>query len=501
MKLYIFLFLFSAIFLGSCSQYLEVSPTDRLIQTDFWRTREHSEAALIGIYNQLTNSNLYGDVAMIGMEAATPNAFTYNNTGGGGFIAQGIHDAANNGIINNKWGACYTGIGRANTLLDNVGNIKMEESIKKRHIAEAKFLRALYYHNLWIFYGGVPLILETPNIEKHGALPRNSADEVYNQIIKDCDEAIIDLPILGITKGNASKGAALALKARTMLYKGNYQGAAAAANQVISGNTYSLFANYRDLFQLDREGNQEVIFDVQFKFPEFAHSMDITLTDFNSIAPLPDLLNDYYMTDGFPASKSSLYNPRSPYENRDSRLSQTNILPNTLFRARMVTPTQFGFTGIGQKKYTVYKDNEVGTTIAGGQSQINYMVFRYADILLMYAEAQNEVAGADASVYDALNLIRRRSGMPDFPPNLNKEAMRAEIRHERRIELAGEGLYYHDIRRWRTAEVVMNADIFNFNNSKIGTRKFNKERDYLWPIPTIVSERNPNLVQNAGYGR
>lgn len=499
MKKYILIFL--TVVLGSCSDFLDVSPSDRLTQVDFWKTRQHAEAALVGTYNALLNANIYGGVAMIAMEAATPNAFTYDNTGGGGFIAQGIHDAANNGIINNKWGACYTGIGRANTLLDNISGIAMDEATKKRYAAEAKFLRALFYQNLWTYYGGVPLILETPNLEKQEALPRNKADDVYAQIIKDCDEAVVDLPQLGTTKGHASKGAALALKARTMLYKGDFQGAATAAKQIIDSKSYALFADYRELFQLDKEGNSEVIFDVQFKNPEFTHSMDITLTDFNSIAPLPDLLNDYYLTDGFPASQSKLFDPKKPYDNRDPRMNQTNILPGTTFRAKTVLANTFGFTGIGQKKYTVYKDNEAGTTIASGLSELNYMIFRYADVLLMFAEAQNEVTGPNQAVYDALNLVRKRAGMPNFPTGLTKDQMRAEIRHERRIELAGEGLYYHDIRRWGTAEKVMNTDIFNFAGGKIGTRKFNKDRDYLWPVPTIVLQNNAALEQNPGYGK
>ncbi len=492
-------FLGLTLMLAGCSDFLDINPTDRYSQTTYWKTREQAEAALLGIYNPLITSNLYAEV--VTLEAATPNHYTYNNTGGAGFIAQGIHDAANNPTINNKWGACYQGIGRANTLLDNIGGITMEEATKKRYIGEAKFLRALYYHNLWVFYGGVPLILETPNVEKHGQLPRNTADEIQAQIVKDCDEAIVDLPVTVDSKGKASKGAALALKARTLLYAGKWAEAATASKAIIDAKTYSLFADYRELFQLDKENNAEVIFDVQFKFPEFTHSTDIILTDFNSTAPLPDLLNDYYMRDGLPASKSPLFDAKAPYANRDPRLNQTLVLPGTTFRARTVTATTFGFTGIGQKKYTVYKDTEAGTTIAGGQSQINYMVFRYADALLMYAEAQNEAVGPDATVYDAINQIRKRAVMPNLATGLTKDQMRAEIRHERRIELAGEGVYYHDIRRWRTAEVVMNVDIFNFAGAKLGTRKFNKDRDYLWPIPTIVTQLNPNLTQNPGYGK
>jgi hypothetical protein len=228
--------------------------------------------------------------------------------------------------------------------------------------------------------------------------------------------------------------------------------------------------------------------------------MDISFTDFNAIAPLPDLLNDYYMTDGLPASQSTLFDSKKPYLNRDPRMNQTNILQGSIFRAKTVLANTFGFTGIGQKKYTVYKDSEVGTTIAGGLSELNYMVFRYADVLLMYAEAQNEVGGSSQAVYDVLNLVRKRAGMPNFTLGMTKEQMRSEIRHERRIELAGEGLFYHDIRRWRTAEKVMNTDVFNFVGGKIGTRKFNKNRDYLWPIPTVVLQNNIALEQNPGYG-
>ncbi len=488
-----------ALALVGCSDFLDVNPTDRYTQTTYWKTREQAEAALFGAYNALTNNNVYGDP--ISIEAASSNHYTYDNTGGAGFIAQGIHDAANDGAINNKWGACYVGVGRANTLLDNVGQVAMDDATKKLFIAEAKFLRALFYQQLWAYYGGVPLILETPNLEKQGNLPRSSAEQVQAQIVKDCDEAIADLPLVASNKGRASKGAAYALKARTLLYAGKWAEAATAAKAVIDAKTYSLFPDYRELFQLDKEGNQEVIFDVQFKFPEFTTSIDIILTDFNSIAPLPDLLTEYYMKDGLPASISPLFDARKPYDNRDPRMNQTLILPGTQFRGKTVLPNTFGFTGIGQKKYTAYKDNEAAATIAAGQSQINYLVFRYADVLLMYAEAQNEAVGPDASVYSALNLIRGRAGIAAVTPGLTKEQLRTEIRHERRIELAGEGLYYHDIRRWRTAEVVMNTDIFNFEGKKIGTRKFNKDRDYLWPIPTIVTQLNPNLVQNPGYGK
>jgi len=129
------------------------------------------------------------------------------------------------------------------------------------------------------------------------------------------------------------------------------------------------------------------------------------------------------------------------------------------------------------------------------------MVIRYADVLLMYAEAENEAQGPDASVYNALNLIRQRAGLNPYlvPAGLSQSQMRDFIRHERRIELALEGFYYLDIRRWKTAEQVMNVTIYNSQNQAILTRSFNRDRDYWWPIPQTQRDVNPNLDQNPNY--
>ena len=129
------------------------------------------------------------------------------------------------------------------------------------------------------------------------------------------------------------------------------------------------------------------------------------------------------------------------------------------------------------------------------------MVLRYGDLLLMYAEAQNEAAGPDASVYAAVNSIRQRAGLLPYevPAGKSKEEMREIIRRERRIELAAEGYYYTDIRRWKTAEVVMNATIFNSQNLPIVKRTFNPARDYWWPVPQTQRDLNPALTQNPGY--
>lgn len=203
------------------------------------------------------------------------------------------------------------------------------------------------------------------------------------------------------------------------------------------------------------------------------------------------------MKDGKSIQESPLYDPAKPYENRDPRLHQTIVIPGYMYRGGIVNMTKYFSTGFGFKKYTTYKDNVSQSSITN--SEINFIVLRYADILLMYAEAQNEVAGSDASVYDALRLIRLRAGIPDVPAGLSKDQMREVIRRERRIELAGEARYYNDIRRWRTAEVVLNGTDLNSKGQVVQKRSFNPQRDYLWPIHAITIQDNRALEQNPGY--
>lgn len=153
-------------------------------------------------------------------------------------------------------------------------------------------------------------------------------------------------------------------------------------------------------------------------------------------------------------------------------------------------------TGFGIKKYTSYEDNESKPLVE--IAAYNFILIRYAEVLLTYAEAQNEAVGPDQSVYDAINQLRRRPDiqMPDVPAGLTKEEMREVIRRERRIELAFEGLYYSDVKRWKTIEQENNGFVHNYLGEEVDKRGFNPNRDYLWPIPYNETVLNPNLEQN-----
>ncbi|VTQ04531.1 RagB/SusD family nutrient uptake outer membrane protein [Sphingobacterium daejeonense] len=487
----------------ACDSYLDTVPTDRFTQETYWNSKEKIEAALIGSYSVLNNANsFFAAPNMVYLDALTPNTYQYN--GDWNLISRGLHDA-NTGKFNSTWNQCYEGIGRVNNILANIDKVELQSKDKERYIAEAKFLRALFYFPLWNLYGGAPLITEAPDLESQRDLGRSSEEDLLKQILSDLNDAskegVLAKSYSGLEKGRATIGAVLSFKARVLLYAGQWNEAAITAKKVIELNEYELFPDYRGLFLLENEGNKEVIFDIQYAYPEFAHSLDVSLDQQLGSSPLPELIDAYYAIDGKPISKSSLYDKTSPYKNRDSRLHATVVLPGSIFKGSVVATNQYPSTGAGLKKYTIYKDLEKPLAVqTSGTSELNYIVLRYADVLLTYAEAQNEIAGPSDDIFNALDKIRDRVGMARINRDLNKDELRKEIRHERRVEFAGEGLYYFDIRRWKIASQVLNTEIYHLNGNRIDSRAFRENRDYLWPIPSLAIQNNDQLIQNPNYG-
>ena len=506
--------------IGSCKkERLDTQPDYKYNEGNFWESAAATEAALSGCYNPLTMDGLFGGEATpLWEETASPNAYNYSNSMGYNLIAEGRQQSSNSGIIAQRWHDSYTGIGRCNTFLANVDKVAMTESIKTRMKGEARFLRGLYYFMLANYYGGVPLILDPPNLEAQKSLPRNPRAEVIAQILKDLDSAALVLPLKYSKSdiGRATKGAALGLKARVLLYEaspllnpsneiGKWTAAADAAKAVmdLAGTGYGLFSDYRGLFLPQNENNKEVIFDVQYIFPGLGTSFDLIGKQYNTNAPLLDLARAYQMKNGLAITDpASGYNPAKPYANRDPRLYGTVFFPGDTLMEVPVTNSRFAVTGFGMKKYTIYDKGPAPTgqsDLKSGQSETNFIILRYADILMMYAEARNEAMGPDQTIFAALNAIRKRVNMPDISVTASKADLREIIRHERRIEFAGEALYYNDVRRWKTAENVLNATIYTYNGDAIETRKFVPSRDYWWPIPLTETDLNPALEQNTGY--
>ena len=487
------------LFLTSCKDDLLINPSNQYTEETFWKTEIDALAGLSGCYNALYGTpNWFYETDMI-----TSNGQAYNESNGTDAVARGAHTPIT-GLINDRWTSAYRGIGRANILLNKIEEITFTSNLKPRIIGEAKFLRAYYYHGLVDVFGGVPLILDIPNAETQSALPRDSKDKVIQQILKDLDDAIAVLPnsyTATSDLGRVTKGAALALKARVLLYNEQWGDAAATAKQLMDLKIYSLFPNYRELFLLANERNSEVIFNIEYQSPGFVHNLDNNSYTLNRPAPTRNLADVYLMKDGKTKETSSEYDPGKPFDNRDPRLLQTMYTVGYIFNGRLTTKAHVVTTGFGLKKYTDLTDNDAKEAPKRNNCEINLILIRYAEVLLTYAEAQNEAVGPDQSVYDAIKTLRKRASvnMPELSPNLNKDEMREEIRRERRVELAFEGIYYSDIKRWKTAEIENNGPMYNYLNQVISTRVFNKDRDYLWPVPSNQIQLNPNLTQNPNW--
>lgn len=499
--LHILLTVWISFFMVACSLNLESSLS--YDDKEFWETKADFDAALTGCYNALYEKYLFGgDATPLFFETITPNAFNYNNSHGFGVIAEGTYTSSNSSVINGRWKACYGLIGRCNTLIDKIKPFQMEPGEKQRMVAEALFLRAMGYFFLTWHYGDVPLILEMPDEEKHGKLPRTDKLLIVKQVMADLDSAAVYLPVhyQATGTGRATWGAATALKCRVCLYNQCWKEAEEAAGEIIESGIYDLFPDYRSLFLAENENNREVIFDIRFTQGDVCHSADVILQLHNTSAPLLDLIKAYQMTDG------SEYLDRQPlYKHRDPRFYATIVYPGALFLGKTVENNTFMITGYCFKKYTRYDKEDQPVVSLFGHSDINYIYMRYADILLSYAEARNErLMKPDKAVCDALNQVRSRQGV-DMPAYrlenaATQDEMRKRIRLERRVEFAGEGLYYFDIIRWRTAENLMNCEVLRYDGVKIMRRYFNPAKNYLWPVPDLQIRANPNLLpNNPGY--
>lgn len=419
------------------------------------------------------------------------------------------------------------------------------------YIGEAKYFRARAYYNLLQRYGGVPLIFKTLDIDSPELqAPQATREEVVEAIYADLDDAILKLKTrtqLGTADyGRISKTAALTLKAQVALFEGTrskFHGygnptkhltiAKDAAKLVIQSGEHSLFTNYFQLWQYEGEGiaNRETILVRQYGknlIQSTVFHASQRLLEQGLASPTKALVDAYLMKDGLPYTKSPLYRiPTKSVEvftNRDPRMGAKILKEGDAFSGS-VPVFKIPSLSLVKTGYT----NRLYQNIADWNSQRSFIdmpITRYAEVLLIYAEATYELTEtiSDADLDLSINLLRQRPtvGMPKLTNafvSSNGLNMRDEIRRERRIELALEGYRYWDLMRWKTAEIELPKDVLgslffteygttvkplvNSDNyilvHRSSARKFNPAKDYLWPFPTNERALNPNLKQNPNW--
>lgn len=436
------------------------------------------------------------------------------------------------------WTFNYAAIRKCNVLLSRIEAVPGDNARKNRYKGEALFIRAFCYSELVKTYGGVPLILVAQNITDDLLVPRNTYQECVDQVVKDCDAATAILPASfgSADLGRATKGAALSVKAKTYLYQASplnnpsnnlaiWQSAAASAKAVMDLNGYSLYPNYYNLF-FDK-ANPEVIFARQFQKPQIASPISYTLGmsagigdgTWGGFAPTQNLVDAYEMTNGkLITDPTSGYDAQNPYKNRDTRLDKTVLHDGSPWKGTTIQTYEGGNanqssnndrsrTSYGLKKFM---DESLVTAAQVYQGQDNNWIFyRYADVLLMYAEAQNEAVGPDGSVYSAINQVRQRAGQPGLPSGLSQSQMRDRIHNERRVEMVFEESRFWDVRRWKQGMTYFNGPVNRIKIIKTGSvltytvepyeNRTYKEYQNVFPIPQFEMDKNPKLKQNLGY--
>lgn len=504
---------------SSCKDsFLETAPRDRGSVDAFFETEEDVLRAINGIYDVFQGTVWGGAFYMMHphMDIMTDNAvgccpweYEYLT------IARGQHNPATGGIINLKWDFGYEGIFRANSVLENIDEVPLDADDRELLKAEVRFLRALMYSDMTSFFGDLPIVDRVLTREEGLEITRDPKSEVLAFIYEDLDFAERTLGLMPFRGelGRPTRQAAIALKSRVKLYNQDWPGAAAEARKVVelsesNPDLIGLFPVYEQVFSPNNENNKEVLFDIQYAEGTQGEGNFIQVmlapgpegnpgSGWGSITPLDGLADAFQMTDGLPTNQSPLFDPNNPYANRDERMYANLFVPGiSLWRGQIYSEALSGFSPYFAIRKWVDLDATIGED-ACACNETNMILLRYAEVLMNLAEAVNEQTGPTAEVYAAVNAVRNRANMPDAPAGMNQAAMREFIRQERHVEFPWEGLRYHDLLRWRTAEeVIPRATLFGESRD---TRQFDPSKHYLWPIPQKEIDLNPNLTQNPGW--
>lgn len=514
--LYSFVLVISFLFTGCMENYLDLYPEDKITSASFPKEEGDIKLLLNGTYALLREKDIYNQ-GLFGFgvtDGATPNAYNWGTGEIFNSLGSGRLSTSDEGIVTYRWTRCYAIISRANYLLDCLDQVGLTEEVKALYMGESHFLRGLAYSVLAETYGGVPLITSSISTSEARSLKRATSEETWEQAISDFDVAATSLKPDAPEVGRATKGAALGMKMRAFLYQGKYKEVLTCVEQIEALKKYALFPSYEGLFDPKNEGNKEVIFDIQYMEGENSQGSYIdqycgtgtgSWTRGSRYVPTDDLVAAYETVDGSPI------NTDDPYSNRDPRLAFTVVLPgsyilgyrfpNYLYPGGAFNHPTNRLKHLSTRKYRIQNEADLAPA---GQSYINDLILRFADVLLSKAEAIIETGG---SIPEAIALINRiRTERDDvkitlLPSSLSPDEAREKLRHERRVEFALEGRYWSDVRRWKIGSKLYPLAIYDHKSSLIDTKFASGYLSYydLLPIPDKERALNPNLEQNPGW--
>jgi tetratricopeptide (TPR) repeat protein len=511
MKKYLIILTVSLITITSCKRDFDAVNPNAPTITSFWKTSEDATKGVNAVYSTFyRTASLYSRWMFYHGILKSDEGFGSGGDGGLNNLMRFNQTNYNDGLTAQTWSTLYVGIFRANQVIANVPGITMDETAKRRVIAEAKFLRALFYFNLTLYYGRPPLMLE-PSQPKD-VPPNATTAEAYAQVAKDLTEAITDLPASypAADLGRATKGAAYALLGKTYLQQKMYQQAADAFAYLITGAgnaTYSLTADYRDNFIISRENNSESVFEIQFSENQSESTDDDV--DESRINNTGSSIAQFFAPPGVGYSDGGarrwvvdeFLQERTVSGAQDPRLAASFIFnnadpagPNATMVYGRTFQSRYGngpdANGVWFRKLL----NDHWKNEEGFRSPNNYRLIRYADVLLMYAECLNGL-NRTAEAYPYVDRVRQRAGLATLTvakPGLNQTQFLTQLKHERLTELAGEGWRWADLARWGDLTPALASRDADFAGFIVGKHE-------LYPIPQSDIDLNSNLTQNPNY--
>lgn len=548
---------------SSCEDWLDLEPKDRFGDTTVWGSEDNADMFLNDIYNQFPHLNnetqcldQYSDNSYVGAEWMNARTTIYTAALSPTSWLAGPWDMW-------KWGreknddakGQYERIRSCNLFIEKVSESDFSAEYKKERIAEARFLRAWFYHYLWMAYGGVPLITKplNDNTDSDIFYPRSTARETFEFITTELEEIKYDLPTTRPSSegGRATRGAALTLKGWVELFHASelrnpnhererWQAAASTLYEVIDLNLYRLQPSILDLWTAATNGNPEVIFDFHMSKqnggrreglfgPVFVNGVQ---SSWGNMQPTQELVDDYCMANGLPISdENSLYDKQNPYKNREKRFYQSILYDGAMWqneeiitRVGVGSPNEIDTSSSSDVTNTGYYTRKTIDESVNGADNLqmsngmaNYIFFRYADVLLMYAEAMLECDDKDTAI-KYLDMVRTRGdNMPSisetYPNGVTKSQLRDILRRDRRVELAFEDKRFWDIIRWKICDGpdgVMNKPVggmkiedtdgdgvWEYNYHEVCQRTF-MPRMYYQPIPQYVLDKNEKIREQNG---
>ena len=482
----------TALSVAGCDQFLAPKPTDVLAPENFYRSAADAVSAVNSVYSQ---SQWVYFWIWYESDVASDDVFATPNYGADGHQLASYTFDPTLWSIDDLWTNAYITINKANIVLDRVPPIAMDVAERNRVLGEAHYLRALTYFELVRLFGDVPLIQHEAKTVADAQIPRSPATEVYALIVSDLTTAMTDLPpsYSGPDLGRATSGAATSLLAKVYLNQNDYNNAAKYAGQVMASGRYSLNARWLDNFAIaDEFVSPESIFEINYGAPEQTAGV---VGSVQSLFSLPS---------GFPGGDAyglMLVNPElvALYASNDQRGNGATYMTSPYTDASGRTATWGVPNGAAFHKWLDETNSKDMTARSWQQMPNNWIIQRYADVLLIYAEAVNSggtpTAGTAAS---ALNLVRARAGIPTVT-GLTASAFTDSLRVERRREFAFEGQRWFDLSRWGILDATMKAKTALMQSLQPGETTVHGVTSNLFPIPVGQINSNSLLTQNAGW--